>query len=970
MVERRLTRIILLGLVAAILAPGPLARSGDPRLRWRSLDTPHFTVTYATRDRKAAHRVAVLAEAAHEILAPFLRRAPRRRTHVLVTDWTDSANGMAMTLPRNVIHVYLAAPDAYSTLNDHDDWLFGLILHEYTHILHLDTIGGIARVINWIFGKTLAPNHLQPSWWIEGLAVFSESHFTSGGRNRSALYDMYLRMAVLEGKAQRIDEISSAPLRFPHGSTPYLYGSRFLEYLAARFGAEALPGISHTYSRQWIPYGFNKIAARHLKGQGYVTLYQDFLRHLGRRYGLQAEAVRRRGLREGQRVTFSGDYTFYPRFDPVDGALLLEDDDGRSDHAVKRRDPATGRWRKLFRLETGGGLALTPDGQRVVFSQMEMHRATYEYADLWAFDRRTRRTTRLTRRLRAREPDVSPDGRTIACAVSERTATHLALVPAEGLRQGLRPRILVRSTGYDQVSSPAWSPDGRTLAYVQWRQGGDRDLYTVEVATGRTRRLTADRAQELGPVWSPDGRTIYFSSDRTGIFNVYALDVATSALTQVTNVVGGALQPAISPDGKQLAYIGFTAKGFDAYVLPLDPRQALPALPYVSPRPEAKLVPEQPAPGRERRYNPLRTLGPEAWWLSGSFAPGSESVTLLLSGNDVAELHLWNLSATWDIAWQGGGAGFDYAFTGLWPYLGAGFAYYRGPRGGLTVDGRPESFVEQSWVLQAGITLPVLRSYRHGSASIGLTYRVQSFRPVDRPDLPLDPSARITHWPESGLLSGFRLDLSYSRVIGYRYSVSPEKGRALGMSVSVNHEQLGSSFRTLAAGWRWTEYLPLPWLKHHVLALKLSGGITRGNLSRRGLHTVGGIPSQDLVQALLNAAPVGGAFLRGYPSGVIWGDQYHLLNVEYRFPITWINWGPWTLPIYFRRLHGAVYTDVGNSSFGPFRARDLKVGVGAELLVDLVIGYYLWMTFRIGYAYGLMEPGGHQPYFVMGVPFG
>jgi hypothetical protein len=159
----------LLGLVVALLLAPSEARAGDPRLSWRSLETKHFVVNFATRDRRAAHRVAVLAEAAHELLGPFLRRSPRRRTHLVITDYTDSANGLAMVLPRNVIHVYLVAPDVYSTLNDHDDWLFGLILHEYTHILHLDTIGGIAKLVNWIFGKT----HLQPSWWIEGLAAVS-----------------------------------------------------------------------------------------------------------------------------------------------------------------------------------------------------------------------------------------------------------------------------------------------------------------------------------------------------------------------------------------------------------------------------------------------------------------------------------------------------------------------------------------------------------------------------------------------------------------------------------------------------------------------------------------------------------------------------------------------------------------------------------------------------------------------------
>ncbi len=968
--------LMLLMLTAAglcLTGGGGAARAGDPSLKWRTLRTQHFEVSFALRHLRAARRVAVLCETAHQLLVPFMRHSPKSKTRVVLTDYTDGANGMAITIPRNVILVFLSAPDSMSTLNDFDDWLFGLIAHEYTHVLHLDTIGGVAKIINWIFGKTVSFNHLQPSWWIEGLAVYNESRFSSSGRNRNSLYDMYLRMGILSGKSQSIGEISSAPVRFPHGSAPYLYGSRFLKYLAARYGEKKLVKISHDFGSDWIPYGFNKVARRHLGGKGYVQLFAEWKRHLKRRYRLQMRRAGRRGLTRSKRLTVSGEYTFWPRFHPRGRWLVVADDDGYSDRAFKRLDLRTGKLTKMIRLEPGGSPSFTPDGRRMVYSQMEVHKAVYDYTDLFELDLRTNRSRRLTYGLRAREPDVSPDGRKIACVLNQAGTTHLVLVPAVGLARSKRPAMLVRSATFDQIATPAWSPDGRRIAYSGWTRGGYRDLFVVEVSTGKVRRLMKDRAQDLTPTWSADGRTLYFSSDRTGIYNIYAMDVATGQLRQVTNVVAGALQPAISPDGKTLAFVGFTYQGYDLYRMALDPKRFLPALPYVSDRPAVKLPAVDLGDLKIHRYNPLRSLYPESWFFTAGFAPGAASLIFELAGNDVAGLHAWVLNVGYNFASEGISAFVGYHYAGLWPSLGAVASYGRSPRGGLTVDGIGEVYTEQSVVGQATLGLPILRSRRWGSATITFSYRFQHFGAVDERSIPPDPSAEITSRPESGILSSVGMRLSYSKLYGYRYSVSAEKGRSLGVSISANHELLGADFHTMAATWWWVEYLPMPWLKSHVLALRLAGGISRGNLLRRGYFAVGGLPQQDLVSALLNVAPVGGAYLRGYAPGAAWGDQYHLLNMEYRFPIAWINWAPWTLPIYFRRLSGAVFCDVGHAFFGEFdgdRLRDFRVGVGAEVLLDVVVGYYQWLTFRMGYAYGIMAPGGHSFHFLFGVPFG
>src|SRR4030095_5676518 len=101
-----------------------------------TIETDHFVLHYYAPLGDVARCIAVVAERAHRNLAPALDHEPRGKTLIVVVDDTDSANGFASTLPRNAIQLYATAPNSFSELDDHDDWLYGLISHEYTHILH------------------------------------------------------------------------------------------------------------------------------------------------------------------------------------------------------------------------------------------------------------------------------------------------------------------------------------------------------------------------------------------------------------------------------------------------------------------------------------------------------------------------------------------------------------------------------------------------------------------------------------------------------------------------------------------------------------------------------------------------------------------------------------------------------------------------------------------------------------------
>ena len=119
---------------------------------------------------------------------------------------------------------------------------------------------------------------------------------------------------------------------------------------------------------------------------------------------------------------------------------------------------------------------------------------------------------------------------------------------------GIQRRL---DTGALRASSPAFSPDGRTLAFEGRAPGVTTGgIYTVPLAGGTPVLLTPEDVPHGngGPAFSPDGATVYFVSNRTGSYEVFKVPVAGGPAVQVTEASGILGKPAVSPDGASLAF--------------------------------------------------------------------------------------------------------------------------------------------------------------------------------------------------------------------------------------------------------------------------------------------------------------------------------------------------------------------------------------------------------------------------------
>lgn len=245
---------------------------------------PHIIRQYETG--KALHQqVWKLGDA--DIQPPLL----------MITDWEDDGNGGASPLPSNMIQIGMAPVNMSYYISPATERFSHLFRHEYTHTVMTDRPSPGDRWWRSLFGNKVVadtryplssvwswlttPRWYAPRWYHEGIACFMETWLSGGvGRSLGGYDEMYFRSvindAIIEGdSACRRNPLSTVvglesegtTKDFQLGTNAYLYGTRFVSYLAMRYGYDKLitfynrtPDSHAFFARQ-----FRKVYGRHLR---------------------------------------------------------------------------------------------------------------------------------------------------------------------------------------------------------------------------------------------------------------------------------------------------------------------------------------------------------------------------------------------------------------------------------------------------------------------------------------------------------------------------------------------------------------------------------------------------------------------------------------------------------------------------------------------------------------------------------
>jgi Tol biopolymer transport system component len=181
-----------------------------------------------------------------------------------------------------------------------------------------------------------------------------------------------------------------------------------------------------------------------------------------------------------------------------------------------------------------------------------------------------------------REPAWSPDGTKIAFRSGATDAAEIYTMNADG-------------TGLTQLTSnnvkdfaPAWSPDGSTIAFASNRNDPNFatcfgvfapcnfDIFVMPATGGTPVQVTSDSGSDQFPAFSPDGRSIAYTSDVSGASAIYTVDLSTLTTTKLTPDSLRAGPPNYAPDGTKIAFdnnfyackTGTSACSSDVFVIP------------------------------------------------------------------------------------------------------------------------------------------------------------------------------------------------------------------------------------------------------------------------------------------------------------------------------------------------------------------------------------------------------------------
>lgn len=962
---RRRLRPLSLAVIAWVLLGGMAAGATrfDPALRFQRIETSHFIIYFHPGEAGTARRLARVAEETWQALREALGPTVPVRTHVVLADQSDSANGWATPLPYDTIVLSATWPAGFESIGHADDWLRVVFTHEFTHIVHLDRSRGYARAVKGLFGRVpLAfPNLFEPTWEIEGLATYFESAITGQGRLYANDFRAIEREPARRGAVFPLSQANGGLIAWPGGTASYAYGLGFHDYLAERFGADRMRAlVERTAGR--LPYTGSR-AYRQVYGASLGRLWTAYQTELTR------VARQKRPGPSTRRLTHSGFVTLGPRFAPASCAGC-EDEivySVRTPHefpALKALPLDGGAPRTLARRYLGSTVAVTSG--RIFFDQQEAGRNVGMYSDLHVLDRASGGVRRLTTEARLKDPDLSPDGRTLAAVREERGTRSLVLVPMrpDGTPGAVEPLLTEPETQY---ATPRWSPDGRTLAVERHPRGGRSEIVLVDPAAKSVRLLARGATRATTPAWRPDGKAVVAAADTAdGPFNIFEYEIdPPAAVRQLTDVPGGATWPAVSPDGRTLVFVGYTQDGFDLFSRrygPIgEPVAARPAGSDGSPPESASEVvrggpgavgsvaaPDERSDGppllesNASDYIPWPTLAPRAW-MPLVFSDGDQVLAgVTAAGTDVLGYHvisgalLWRASVPaavglpgrakpdWDVS---------YAYDRWRPRWFARAARETSfLRGASALDNRTSTLVERT--LEAGVFLPLRRVQRSQRVLLSGLRTTSTVAREDRDESYARVAARAA-W-------------SLNTAQRYGYSISATEGVTVGATAELAGTELDrlADAATMTADAR--AYLKGP-LPHHVLAMRLAGGVSTGPRAIGRTFRLGGAaPNADVLDFGRGAL----SMLRGFGTDAFAGRRAAVANVEYRLPLTRIEQGVGTWPAFLRTVHGAVFADAGHAWTDGFRARDLKLSAGVEASADLVLGYVMPVTLTVGGAYG------------------
>jgi Tol biopolymer transport system component len=591
-----------------------------PELFWRTIETEHFIVHYHQGTQRTANLVAKIAEEIYPHITGLYQYSPKNKTQFIIRDTDDYSNGGAYFY-ENKIEIWAENMD-YILRGTHN-WLRDVVSHEYTHIVSIQKSlkFGTKVPAGWfqIFGyekerrKDVVrgfPNTLIsypisgitiPIWFAEGTAQFQSP--SKRFDYRDSHREMVLRDRVVTGQLLDLKEMGVFGKNSIGNESSYNQGYAFVKFLAQTFGDSIVKKLANEANNP-MNLDFNQVMKK-VTGLSADSTYMIWNTYLRNTYSTRLSTVNQ-NLKTGEPIQKEGIGNTHPIFSP-DGkkiaylkgtsdylslnTLTILNLETKEEHSIDGSVVSSASW--------------SPDGNYLAYTKKSILKPYGGwYFDIYIYDINKKKKYQISEGLRATNPDWSNDGKKLVCVVHSDGLTNLFALNLPDLKNldkkkdwtrcyydlykhkiicQIDPdkkkdwrryyrRIGYRGTGINQLTSftdgiqiyhPRWSPDDQYI-FFDTSINYCRDIAKIPSNGGELEYVLNESYDERYPIIDAKTGLLYFSSDKTGIYNIYSLNLQTGEMKPHTNVIGGAFMPTVNENG-DLVYSLYKEQGYKVY---------------------------------------------------------------------------------------------------------------------------------------------------------------------------------------------------------------------------------------------------------------------------------------------------------------------------------------------------------------------------------------------------------------------
>ncbi|MBI4404416.1 MAG: hypothetical protein HY537_09660 [Deltaproteobacteria bacterium] len=920
---------LLLSIHAFAGLPGYITFPSE--IEWAAKNSQHFEVIFRKGSDEIADRALRAAERAHRLTAPIFPEAPPK-TYIVIADFQDSTNGYSLDFPYPHIVIYASPPEATSQVSSLEDWFDDIILHEYTHTLHLYPASGLWKALRFLFGTWVLPNGMMPSHFHEGMAVLMETELTKGGRGTGTLFNMFKRQAVASGAwgttFAPLDRMDGTLSWWPQGTAAYFFGYTLHKELWDRKGRQGIRDLVASYSSNW-PYMVD-VPLKEIYGITYSKLWEDIYTKTSKETLKEIKRIRKDGLSDLKYLTSSRFHKMDLTFSPDRLKAAFRSWVPKRGLAIEIIDLKTGRIDETVELDSslieGMCWVRTTDKDYLLFIE-ETKEGHYSTNELHWLDLKTKRVNKI-------DKFNGKNFHQLSCSPSHRLLTYQERSGQGSITEfSFEPEQIEK--GGDLKTLRQWKIPPKTWVtsvlsgnphWITIRSGLSSQFYRWDEGSETPAKIFGTHGHVYNLRLAEDGNLLAIATfDKRD--EIWAFDSRGRWATKKIALLGGT---------NSFDYAGhfilssYEHGGYDI-ALPSTLQSQTKALSAEEPPSEPPPTEISPA----RPYSALGSLAPRTWMPSFLFVPDGIQIGAWVPGFDIAQKHVYDL-----------------------------FGGY---------DSRGLAFVDFSYAYRFGKS-----SYAHLGAFLLPNYLLSNKELLKRWGAEIGPGGDLGFWGlqyqlnllfrrlESSSLTPAKqsvgLGVSLTKKFGFKrhpLAIAPSSGTTVSLSHSQFFKSVGSDDNYFSTVLSLDQYLTSPLISSHVLYLAAKLGYTEGTAFYNSYFEGGG--------ELLFGQGRGFFLNRGFIPGTFIGRRLFTLNAEYRLPIARVDRGIGLWPGRLRNIYASLVSDTTTVDFGPWvEPKNLfKVfytSAGLELVSNWIFFYYLPTQIRIGGYHGFGPYG--EPFYL------